>query len=230
MVRSRKRITRKEIRQPDQFITFTARVIRLFEQHRGKFILAAVLVVAVSAGIWGWQLHLSKQNRLASQAYATALEAFHEGKYQTTLDLLDRVDQYRSPNYQRLAILYRAHSHIGLKQPKDAIPLLETFLTRIPRNSFMKQLALANLGYAHELANQCKEAIDAYDKAAKLDGPQKEQSLLSKARCIATIGQFGESINIYREYLASYPGTMRSVEISLRIQELEQKMKGTSEE
>ena len=230
MVRSRKRITRKDIRQPDQFITFSGRVIGFFNQHRGKFILAVGLVAAVSASIWGWQLYLSKQNRLASQAYATALEAFHEGKYQTTLDLMDRVDQYRSPNYQRLAILYRAHSQIGLNKPKDAIPLLETFLTRTSRNSFMQQLALANLGYAHELANQCKEAIEAYDKAAKMDGPQKEQSLLSKARCTANIGQFSESIKIYREYLASYPGTIRSAEISLRIQGLEKKMKGTSEE
>ncbi len=229
MVRSRKRITRKDIRQPDQFITFTARVIRFSEEHRGKIILLAVFVVAVSLGLWGWQLHRSKQNRLASQAYVTALEAFHEGQYQTTLDLLERVEQYRSPNYQYLAILYRAHSHIGLKQPKNAIPLLETLLTRTSKNTFLRQLTLANLGYAHEMANQCNEAIQAYDQAAKLDGPQKEQSLLSKARCTATMGRFSESIKIYREYLASYPGTVRTAEIGLRIQELKRKIKGSPE-
>lgn len=229
MVRSRKRITRKDIRKPDKFITFTTRVLEFSEEHRGKIILALVFVVAVALGLWGWNLHQSKQNRLASQAYATALEAFHEGQYQTSLDLFDRVDQYRSPDYQHLANLYRAYSHIALKQPKEAIPLLETFLTRTSRNSFLRQLALANLGYAYEMANQCKEAIGAYDEAAKMDGPQKEPSLLSKARCTATIGQFADAVEIYREYLASYPGTARTVEIGLRIEELEQKMKGSSE-
>ncbi|MCH6545597.1 MAG: tetratricopeptide repeat protein, partial [Deltaproteobacteria bacterium] len=116
MVRSRKRITRKDIRQPDQFITFTSRVFSYSEEHRTQIFVALGLVVVLSLGLWGWQQYQSNQNRLASQAYARALEAFHDGKFQTALDLLDRVDAYRSPSYQRLAILYRANSHIGLKQ------------------------------------------------------------------------------------------------------------------
>ncbi len=229
MVRSRKRITRKDIRQPDQFITFTSRVFSYFEEHRARIFVALGVVVVLSLGLWGWQQYQANQNRLASQAYARALEVFHDGKYQTALDLLDRVDAYRSPSYQRLAILYRANSHIGLKQPKDAVPLLEDFLSRTSKNSYLRQLAFSNLGYAHEMANQCKEAISAYDEAAKIDGPQKEQAFLSKARCSATMGQFSEAVNLYREYLVSYPGTARAMEISLRIQELERKMKGTSE-
>ncbi len=229
MVRSRKRITRKNIRQPDQFITFTSRVFSYFAVHRAKIFVALGLLVVLSLGLWGWHQYQSKQNRLASQAYARAMEAFHDRKFQTALDLLDRVDAYRSPSYQRLAILYRANSHIGLKQPKDAVPFLEDFLSRTSKNSYLRQLALSNLGYAREMANQCKEAISAYDEAANMVGPQKEQALLSKARCTVTLGQFSEAVNLYREYLASYPGTVRAVEISLRIQELEQNMKGASE-
>ena len=229
MVRSRKRITRKDIRRPDQFITLTSRVFGYFKEHRVKIFVALGLVIALAFGIWGWQLNQSKQNRLASQAYASALEAFHDGKFQTALDLLDRVNAYRSPSYQRLAILYRANSHIGLKQPKDAVPLLEDFLSRTPKNSYLRQLALTNLGYAHEMANQCKEAISAYDQAANIDGPQKEQAFLSKARCTTTLGQFSEAVKLYREYLATYPGSVRVMEIPRRIQELEQKIKGVSE-
>ena len=229
MVRSRKRITRKDIRQPDQFFTFTSKVFGYFEEHRVKIFVALGLVIALSLALWGWQQYQSKENRLASQAYASALEAFHDGKFQTALDLLDRVEAYRSPSYQRLAILYRANSHIGLKQPKDAVPLLEDFLSRTPKNSYLRQLALTNLGYAHEMANQCKEAISAYDQAANIDGPQKEQAFLSKARCTTTLGQFSEAVKLYREYLATYPGSVRVMEIPRRIQELEQKIKGVSE-
>ena len=74
-----------------------------------------------------------------------------------------------------------------------------------------------------------KEAISAYDEAANMAGPQKGQAFLSKARCTATLGQFSEAVKLYREYLISYPGTARAVEISLRIQAFEQKMKGASE-
>jgi len=229
MVRSRKRITRKDIRQPDQFITFTSQVFGYFEEHRTKFLIGLALVIVVSLGLWGWQLYQSSQNRLASQAYARALAAYHEGKYQTTLDLLDRVDVYRSPNYQRLVMLYRANSYIGLKQPQDAVPILREFLNRKSEESYLRQLALLTLGYAHEMANQCKEAISAYNDASEIEGPQQEQTLLSKARCTTTIGELTESVKIYREYLAAYPGSHRATEISLRIQELEGRMKGAAE-
>ena len=79
------------------------------------------------------------------------------------------------------------------------------------------------------MANQGKEAVSAYDDEANMDGRENEQAFLSTARCSATPGQFGEGVELYREYLASYRGTVRAVEISLRIQELERKMQGTSE-
>jgi len=228
MVRSRKRITRKAIRQPDQFFTITSRVFRFFEVYRTRILLILALVIAFSLGLGGWKIYHSKQNRLASQAYSRALAVYHDGRYQEALELLDRVNTYRSPNYHRLAILYRAYSYLGLKQPKEAVRSLQEFLNDTPKNLYLRQLALLNLGFAHEMDNQCNAAISAFTEAAKIDGARQDEAILSKARCTTAIGQLTESVKIYRDYLASYPASASALEISLRIQELEARMKGDS--
>ncbi len=226
MVRSRKRITRKDIRQPDQFISLTGKVFAFLQTHRNRIILGIAIILVLSLSVAGWRLYRSRQDR--AQAFTTALEAFHDGNFDGALDQLERVDQYWSPKYRGLAALYRAQSYINLEQPKEAIPPLESLLTLVSKNSFLRQLALTNLGYAHEMLNQCKEAIGFYDEASKLDGPQKEQAHLAKARCTAATGGLTEAIEIYRDYKSNYPNSVREVEIDLRIQDLEQKMKGNS--
>src|SRR5438093_945724 len=43
MARPVRRITRKDIRRPDQFITLTGKVLELFAQHRTKFLALLIL-------------------------------------------------------------------------------------------------------------------------------------------------------------------------------------------
>jgi tetratricopeptide (TPR) repeat protein len=73
------------------------------------------------------------------------------------------------------------------------------------------------------MAGQCAKAADAFTQAYNLDGPLKEDALLSKARCDNQRGAFPEALQAYQEYLASYPGSGRANEISLRIQSIQAK-------
>lgn len=229
MLRARKRITRKDLRQPDQFITLTSRFFRYFEEHRTRILLILGLGIGLSLAIWGWNLYRAQQERLASEEYSVALRAFHNGQYETALDLLERLRAYPRSNFSRLALLYRAHSHIALKRPSEAVPVLEELLSREGKGSYLRQAALLTLGHAHEMAARCADAVNAFDQAAKLEGPLQEDALLAKARCSAQSGDLTGALNAYRDYLSRYPGSGRFTEISLRVQEIEGKLKGVSE-
>ncbi|MFQ5540280.1 MAG: tetratricopeptide repeat protein, partial [Candidatus Binatia bacterium] len=152
MVRLRKRITRKDISKPDQFITLTSRVFRYFEQYRARILLALSLVIAVFLALWGWNLYSAHQERLASLDYSRAIAAFRSGDYQDALDRFVRLSSYRSTTYSQLALLYRAQSLIALKQPSEAVPILREFLEKERKNTFLRQLGLVTMGYAHENA------------------------------------------------------------------------------
>ena len=136
MLRTRKRITRKDLRQPDRFFNLTGWLLRFIKRHRVRIIIIASLVVATAGGVWGWRIYQNKQDIQAAQAYSAALEAYRKGQYENTLDLLARVNAPRGSIYQQLTLLYQAHSHIALKRPSEAIPLLTEFNAREPRQPF----------------------------------------------------------------------------------------------
>ena len=226
MVRVRKRITRKEISQPDHFITFTSRFFRLFKQYRPRVLLALSLIIAAFLTVWGWSLYSGRQNRLAAQVYSLATEAYRDGNFQDALDGFVRLSAYRRSVYGRLALLYRAQSHIALKQPTEAVPVLQEFLEKERENLYLRQLALVTLGYVHEKAGQCSQAVKAFEEARKLTGPLQEDALLAKARCSSQNGDLKEALDAYKAYLSSFPVSPRTMEVRLRMQEIETRMKG----
>jgi predicted negative regulator of RcsB-dependent stress response len=223
MVRSPKRITRKDIRRPDRFVTLTRTLFDLFAEHRTPVLLSLTLVLVLLAGLWGWDFYKGRQNRIAAEQYSRALSLYHQGKYRESLNAFAQVVSYRQSRYSPLALLYQANSYLALKEPAKAVETFQEFLRRERREPFLRQLAFLTLGHTQETAGQCKAAVVSFAEAAKLDGAFKEEALLGKARCSAQNRDLNEALNAYRQYLSSYPGSDRIGEISLRIQEIEAK-------
>jgi predicted negative regulator of RcsB-dependent stress response len=230
MLHTRKRITRKELLKPDQFFNFTGWFLRFVRTNRVGIIIIASLVVAAAGGVGGWRFYQTKQDLQAAQAYSTALEAYRKGQYENTLDLLARVNAPRGSIYQKLTLLYQAHSHIELKRPSEAIPLLTEFNAREHSQSYLKEIGLMSLGYAQEATGECISAIANFDRAAKLSGLLEEEAIMSKARCSTQSGATTAAVEAYREYLASFPGSSNELEITIKIQELEARIGKTPAE
>jgi len=174
-------------------------------------------------------MYKKNQNRLAAKVYSSALTAYRSGQFHDALDGFLRLGAYRSSTYGRLALLYRAQRHIALNQPTEAVPVLKEFLERQREDSYLRQLGFMTLGYAHEKAGQCPKAVNSFEEAQKLTGPLQEDALLAMARCNTQTGNLKEALSAYQDYLSNYIGSPRTVEIALRIQEIESKMKGLGE-
>ncbi|MFQ5902377.1 MAG: tetratricopeptide repeat protein [Candidatus Binatia bacterium] len=224
MVRSHKRITRRDIRRPDQFVTLTGRLFRLFEKHKAAFAGSLALIIAVFLSLWGWNYYTGRQNRLAAEQYSNALALYHDGQYRKALDALDQVKAYRWSTYSRLALLYQANSYIALKEPAKAVAAIQELLHKEKKETFVRQLGLMTLGYAQEAAGQCKEAVQSFAEAEKLQGVFREEALLGRARCSAKSRDFKGALDSYRLHLTNYPTSERNSEILLRIQEIEAKV------
>lgn len=224
MAASPKRVTRRDLRRPDQFVALTSRLLRLFAAYRTQLLVSGAFVVALLLALWGWDLYRDRQTRLAAQEYSKALALYHAGKYPEALAALARVKAHSSSTYSRLALLYEANTYLALNEPSKAVPVLNTFLARERRDPLLRQLAFLRLAYAQETSNQCKEAVRSFDEAAKLEAAFKEDALLGKARCTAHNGDLKETLNAYRQHLSNYPGSERSSEVALRIQEIESRI------
>ena len=224
MAHASKRLSRRDIRRPDQFVTLTGRFFHFVTHYRTHFIAAAAAIIIILLGLWGWEAYAARQNRLAAREYGSALSLYHEGRYLQAVDAFVRLRSYSASSYSRLAILYQAKSYLALENPVKAAATLEELLQRERKETFLRQIGLLTLASLQERTGRCKEAVSRFAEAEKIAGPFKDDALLGKARCSLQIQDPKGALDSYRQYLTNYPGSERSGEISLRIQEVEAKI------
>lgn len=225
MVGSPKRISRKDLRQPDQFITLTRKLLDLLRRHRAPFLASLALVILAALGLWGWDLYVSRHNRLAGQEYARGLALFHNRKYLDASQTFARAAAYRWSTYRRLGLLYQANSHIALQEFGKALPPLKELLHQARSDPFLRQVALLSLAYAHERSGQWRDAAASFAEAAKTQGPFQEEALLGKARSSLQAGDLKEALASYQQHLSAFQPSERSSETGLQIQVLEARIR-----
>lgn len=224
MARSPRRITRRDIRKPDRFVTFTGQIFHIVKQHRALFIGAVGVVIAGLAAFWGWQFYLERQNRSAARHYSRAVDAYHAGRYAEAIEIFNQVKGHTFSSYSRVALLYQARGYLASNDKEKAAASLQELLQKERKPTFMRQLALVNLAYIDEEAGNCKQAAPRFAEAEKIPGPVRDDALLGKARCALKSQDLKGALESYRQHLTDYPQSDRTLEVTLKIQELEQQL------
>ena len=228
MLRSPKRITRKDIRQPDHFVILARQCISFFTQHRTRFAVSLSILAAIVVILFGWDLYRGRQNRLAAAEYTRAVRLYHQGRYRETLQALGRLSAYPSSFYSRLALLYAAKSHMALEENEKAVEPLRQLLATERSDPLLRQAAFMSLAYVEEKIGQCQQAVLAFAEAERIAGPLTTDATLGKARCSAQTGNVNEAVASYRKFLTDNPSSERVGEMQLRLQELGGRLAGES--
>ena len=219
MAAPRKRILRKEIRQPDRFMVWTGLILDWVKAYRNPLIGAGVAIVVAGATVAGWQYYRGYRQDVAVRDYNKALVEYHEGRYEAALAAFRKLRAQGEAPYDRLADLYLANSHIALEQPDKAVEVLGGVAGAEP-DGFVGQVMLVTLGLAQEMNGACEEAITTLNRALDRPGPLRQEAMLGKARCSARLGKTLDAAETYKAYLKEFPDG-ETVEIALRLQQLE---------
>jgi hypothetical protein len=217
MATASKRITRKELRQPDWFQVNTDKALEFFEQHKAIVFGALGAAVVVMVVVWSWQIFKEKQNSAASQEFNKAVELYQEAKYTEALSSFEKVQSYRWSRYAGLAHLYQANIYLAKSDLDKALSAAQRALSATKPNGLYRQLALMALASAEERLNQCKSAIEHFSEAQRINGALQANALLGKARCAEQLGDKAMMIATYKEYLKDSPGSP----LALKLAELE---------
>jgi predicted negative regulator of RcsB-dependent stress response len=218
---SSKRLTRKDIRQPDRFIDLMGKSGRFLAQKK-KLVCGVVAgLLVIFAGLWGWSFYQQRESQIAAGQYFPALELYRTGNYREAATALAQVAAHRRTIYGRIALLHLAHVQVALGEYPKAVETLQEFLRRQSKDPWLRQIGLVNLGYVQEISGRCPEALAAYAEAQKLEGSLKDEATLGEARCGAQSGKPKIALDSYRRYLSTHPISERDGEISLKVQELE---------
>ena len=75
-IASAKRFTRKELKQPDEFITWTTRVMNFIIERRKAFIIGTAATIVITAGAWAYKTISDSKALDASNALTAAIKVY----------------------------------------------------------------------------------------------------------------------------------------------------------
>ena len=217
MATASKRISRKELRQPDSFQLGTEKALAFYNSHQAIVLTAIGVLIIILAAIWGWQIYKDNQNVTASLEFNKALVAYQENKYPEALAAFEKVQTYRWSRYASLSHLYKTNIYLASNDLDKALNSGQRAVLATKPNTMFRQLALMALASAEERKNQCKTAIEHFNEAQKIAGPLQSSAMLGKARCAEQIGDKAAAIAAYKDYVKENPGSP----MGLKLAELE---------
>ena len=219
MATASKRITRKQLRQPDWFQVTTENTLEYYNHHKGLVFAALAVFLVLGAIIWGWQVFKQRQNLAASREFGRAMALYQGEKYGEAIQAFESVKDYRWSRYAILAHLYLTDSYLATNDLDKAIIEGQRSLAATSPDSLYRQIALVDLATSEEEKQQFKSSLEHYSDAQNIPGPLHGEALLGKARCAEKLGNTAMAIAAYKEFLKDNPGSPYAV----RVNELEAK-------
>ena len=208
-----KKITKKKLKEPDEFITLTQKSLLFIEAHLKKVVSAGIIIVVVVLGLVFFQIWEKKKEAEASQKLSVAMEVYQrvsspyrEGspsEYKNALGSFDEViKQFPGTSAGNFSLLYKGNIHFKLGEFDEAIKAYQAFLEKAGKEQLYRLFALEGLGYAYEGKKEVAKAIDAYQQIVAMGETfQSGDAYLSLGRCYERLGKNKEALENYNAYL-----------------------------
>ncbi|MFZ0240616.1 MAG: tetratricopeptide repeat protein [Desulfobacterales bacterium] len=216
----KKKVSRKKLlKEPDEFLTHSARLFQFVVTHKYQMLaaLGGVILLVLSFSAWNYHLR-QKTNASLSQLqkswnrYDTLRNQKDKGPlpaYQEVQADFERLiaDSGDTPGGKMARVIY-ADICYDAGETDKAIALYQGALEDFPQPFYRNQI-LNGLGYAYEVKHEPQKALEYFDKIATGDDPVlKAGALFNMGRLYAVEGQEEKSRQAYRKIVADSPQSL----------------------
>ena len=233
--------TRKELREPDQFHSFTQRVVEWISAKSKVLIGAGVVIVAAILGFYGWQWHLESATQEASAAFVDAKKALDapvrpqdgaegtsqadgsytsaEDKYRAALTGLEQVKaNYSASSTASLATYFIGESHWQLDEYDLAIAAFESYLKTEGAEGELAPFAVEGIAATLEDKGDFDQAKLHYKRLTEPPfESQRARGLYHLARMEQKLGNAEQAARLFNGLLEEFPDTGFGREIQERL-------------
>jgi TolA-binding protein len=173
---AKKRISQKSLKKPDEFISFSSRVMELVIQHKSKVMAAVagvVILVAVASFIRYSSARAENRGSLLltqlTDRYEAAVKTVGPQKaYDTTAKPFQAfLDNYSGDSCAKFARLTFAHVCYRAGKLEEAAALYARAMKDFKKDPMMKDLATCALGYTYEETGKFKQAVGLFESLVK---------------------------------------------------------------
>jgi tetratricopeptide (TPR) repeat protein len=215
----KKRITRKQLlKEPDEFITFTGRLIQFVTQYRTHISISAGTLFVLLVAFSGSQYYLSKSEDKAFDLLGKAMRGYEmvfkdsgpnkalrdvEGDFQR---IIDKYSGRYGGKFARKVfadICYHGGAY------DRAISLYAQALEDFDDEPSVKSLILNGLGYSHESKKEYAAAASYFDRVVSEPGSiLKEEALFHAGWLYEKMGLESKSREAFQTLLGEYPESL----------------------
>lgn len=199
------RLTHKQAKQPDEFITLSNQVLAWGRSHQQTVIWAGIAAAVLVAALGITTAYRSAQRRDANADLARALAKVSSGDFVgATADLTAVAERWEGTAVGPLAGVMAANTALRAGDPDKAIATLGGLETAsLP--TFLQQQVLLAWGAALEAKQQWADAAAKYKDAAAIAGPYTGDAVVGEARAEEQAGDADKARALYRQAYEQFP-------------------------
>jgi predicted negative regulator of RcsB-dependent stress response len=227
------KISRKELlKEPDEFITTSGKVMEFARANPRTVILASILVVVAIAAAIGLYSYLQYQrdtsHQLFLEAYAnykiqtSKSEDIPKDKLQIVFEEFDSVaTNYGSYLGGELALLYSGHVLYRMKDLKGALERYQKMKSTKLAEEGLENLVMYHVAMTYLAMKEYESARPLFEQlAVNTDSPYSREAHASIAAIYEALGKKKEAIQAYRQYLKMFPKAPDAAYVKSRIADL----------
>jgi tetratricopeptide (TPR) repeat protein len=214
-------VSRKQLlKEPDQFITFSGKMIAFGQSHSKSILIGAGLVVALLLIIITArqfanrnELKASEEVEKAMAKYAAALsETDPEQAYgKVKDDFVFIFDKYGSKASGKLARILYGDVSYEAKDADVAIDMYSIALEAYDQAPAMKNIVLSRLSHAYLLKKENQKAIQTFERiTAGEDTTMKYEALFNLALLYENAGNKEKSAALFNQLQTDFPANIYS--------------------
>jgi tetratricopeptide (TPR) repeat protein len=228
-----KKIIKKKLKEPDEFITLTERSYLFVTEHVRSIAVGVGIVLVLLLSIFFFQKWDKRNEGNVYQMLTSVIETYQmisspsrEGSPQEYKNVLERfneiITKFPRTSSGKLAVLYKGNIHLRLGEFDEAIKAYESYLERAGKEKLYRAFAMEGLGYSHEGKRDYEKAIDAYQRLIDLgESFQLASAHLGMGRCYEKMGKTREALEHYRSFMNVSPKSQMANIVLRKISNLE---------
>lgn len=186
-----KGIQRRELKEPDEFLTLTRRFFAYAEQHEREMTLAVLGLIAITALALGVRGYRSWQASNAETAFGAARRDYTAQKFEAAAESFRNVGAtWPTTAYGQLALVYLGNCYAELGKTKEAEDAFTEALVQA-RDPIVRQIAHYNVGVLNAKSGDKAAAGKQLGAAAEIEGPLRGVAWFAR---LSAADQFVENV------------------------------------
>ena len=214
MAKKRKKTRKELLREPDEFMTISGKLIGFALDHKNQLTYALGIIVALSLIISGVRFFSIRSENNASALLEKSLTKYNSVKAEkkpeevygdVSADFQLILDKYKGKESAKIARLTYANICYDAGKYKQAIELYKTALTEFEKYPMIHYQILSNIGYAFEQEADYTTAVGYFEKISSAPEPiLRDEALYHLGRLYDKLGENEKSREAFNKILTDH--------------------------